>query len=46
MGKKRLMVPAEEVDLSAVKYEPEPIQGLSHTQIHSIYIYVMQNFET
>lgn len=27
MGKKRLMVPAEEVDLSAVKYEPEPIQA-------------------
>ncbi|CAL5438346.1 unnamed protein product [Camellia sinensis] len=26
-GKKRVMVPANEVDLAAVKYEPEPIQA-------------------
>ena len=33
MAKKRVMVPAEEVDLSTVKYEPEAIQGRLHTQI-------------
>ena len=27
MGKKRVMVPAEEVDLTAVKYEAEPFKG-------------------
>ena len=27
MGKKRVMVPAKDVDFSSVKYEPETIQG-------------------
>jgi hypothetical protein len=27
MGKKRVMVPAKDVDLSSVKYEPEIVQG-------------------
>ena len=33
MAKKRLMVPAEDVDVSAVKYEREEIKGLS---LHSL----------
>ena len=27
MGKKSVMVPASEIDLAAVKYEPEVLQG-------------------
>lgn len=30
MGKKRVLLPANEVDLTAVKYEPELIQGFQN----------------
>jgi hypothetical protein len=33
MAKRYVMVPAEEVDLSTVKYDSEAIQGREHTQI-------------
>ncbi|KAI8532505.1 hypothetical protein RHMOL_Rhmol11G0219600 [Rhododendron molle] len=33
MGNKRVMVPADEVDLTVVKYEPEVIQGLCYQQM-------------
>ena len=31
MGKKRVMLPAKDVDLSSVKYEDEVIKGLLHS---------------
>lgn len=44
------MVPAEDVDLSSVKYEPETIQGqptysnsISFTGLLSFYIFVRKN---
>lgn len=43
MGKKRIMLPAKDIDLSAVKYEPEVIQGqlhnpVMHSQFESIFV--------
>lgn len=50
MVKRRLMVPAEDVDLSSVKYEPETIQGqptysnsISFTGLLSFFIFVRKN---
>lgn len=34
MGKKRVMLPAEELDLSNVKYEVEDIDGQFHILLH------------
>lgn len=34
MGNKRVMVPADEVDLTVVKYEPEVIQGVCSSILH------------
>lgn len=50
MVKMRVLVPAEDVDLSTVKYEPEAIQGqptysnsISFTGLLSFFIYVCKN---
>lgn len=46
MGKKRIMLPAKDIDLSSVKYEPEVIQGQLHDpvmHIHSESTFVWRN---